>query len=64
MRKFFKTRDDKKLCGVCGGLGKYFDIDPTFVRAAFLLAAFVYGSGVLLYFILALVAPYEGEGEQ
>ncbi len=49
--------DNKKIAGVCGGLGEYFDIDPTIIRAAFLIAALGFGVGVLPYLILWLVMP-------
>lgn len=48
---------DRKIFGVCGGLGEYFDIDPTLLRIAFLVALIIFGSGLLLYLILALVMP-------
>ena len=50
---------DKKIFGVCGGLGNYFDIDPTVVRIAFLVAFFGFGSGLLVYLILAVAMPSE-----
>ena len=50
---------DKKLFGVCGGLGNYFDIDPTVIRIAFLVSFFFFGSGLLLYLILAVAMPSE-----
>lgn len=48
---------DKKLFGVCGGIANYLDIDPTVIRVAFLVAFFMFGTGLLLYIILALVMP-------
>lgn len=54
------VKKDKKIFGVCGGLGEYFSLDPTLVRAAFLVSAIIFGSGVLLYIILAIVMP-DGE---
>ena len=53
------VRKDKKIFGVCGGLGDYFGIDPTLVRVLFLVALLGFGSGLLLYLILALVKPEE-----
>ena len=50
---------DKKVFGVCGGLGNYFDIDPTVVRIAFLVSFLIFGSGLLLYLILAIAMPSE-----
>ena len=63
MKKLFRSNKDKKIFGVCGGLGEFFDIDPTFIRLAFVVAALVYGSGALLYLILALIAPEKPFGE-
>ena len=51
------VKKDKKIFGVCGGLGDYFDIDPTLVRALFLISVIIFGTGVLLYIILAIVMP-------
>ena len=53
------VKADAKIFGVCGGLAKYFDLDPTIVRAIFLFALVVCGSGLLLYLILAIVMPKE-----
>jgi phage shock protein PspC (stress-responsive transcriptional regulator) len=53
------TRTDGKIAGVCGGLGKYFDIDPVIFRAVFLFLAIAYGGGILLYIILAIITPKE-----
>jgi phage shock protein C len=51
--------NDKKLFGVCGGLGNYFDIDPTVIRIGFLLAFLFFGTGLLLYLVLAIAMPSE-----
>jgi len=53
------VRKDKKIFGVCGGLGDYFGIDPTLVRVVFLIAVLGFGTGLLLYIILAIVMPEE-----
>ena len=54
------VKKNKKIFGVCGGLGDYFDIDPTIIRALFLISVIVFGTGLLIYIILALVMPEEG----
>ena len=59
MQKRLVKSSDKKLFGVCGGLGNYFDIDPTVVRIVFLIAFFGFGSGLLVYLILAVAMPSE-----
>ena len=53
------TRTDGKIAGVCGGLGKYFDMDPVIFRAIFLFMLIAYGGGLLLYIILAVITPKE-----
>lgn len=45
------------LAGVCGGIGEYFDIDPTLVRLAWVLFSCLGGSGVLAYIIAAIIIP-------
>jgi phage shock protein PspC (stress-responsive transcriptional regulator) len=60
MQKRLTKSNDKKLFGVCGGIGKYFDVDPTIIRVIFLIAVLGYGTGVLLYVVLALLMPEEG----
>jgi phage shock protein C len=47
------------LAGVCGGIGEYFDIDPTVIRILFVLFALVIGGGILLYIILLIIMPLE-----
>jgi len=51
------VKGEKKIFGVCSGLGIYFDIDPTVVRLIFLVALLVFGTGLLLYIIRALILP-------
>jgi phage shock protein C len=58
-KKLYRSKTDKKLCGVCGGIAKYFNIDSTVVRLLFVLFALFVGSGLLVYIIAALVIPEE-----
>jgi phage shock protein PspC (stress-responsive transcriptional regulator) len=56
--KLKKSRINKKIAGVCGGIGEYLNWDPTLVRVLFLLLLFFSaGTMVLFYFILALIMP-------
>ena len=59
--RLYRSRTDKKICGVCGGLAKYFDCDPTIIRLITALLALGFGTGILAYFIAALVIPNEPE---
>ena len=58
-KKLYRNRNDKMIAGVCGGLGKYFAIDPTLVRLLFVLVVLLGGAGVLAYLILMIVVPEE-----
>lgn len=60
-KRLYRSRDDKKLAGVCGGLGEYFKIDPVMARLGFVLFSLAGGSGLLVYLIMALVIPQEPE---
>lgn len=59
-KKFTRSIADRKIAGVCGGIARYFDWDPTIVRVVYtLLTVFTAFSGVIVYLILALVMPEE-----
>ncbi len=61
-KRLYKSRTDKKLFGVCGGLGNYFNVDPTMVRILYAaLAIFSIGAGIVLYLAMALFVPNEPE---
>ncbi|MEE0895085.1 MAG: PspC domain-containing protein [Bacteroidales bacterium] len=57
MKKLYRSNTDRKLCGVCGGLAEYFDIDPTIIRLIFIFLTLFGGGGLLIYLICALVIP-------
>ena len=55
MKKLFRSSTDRKICGVCGGVAEYFDIDSTLVRlGVVLLSCLAFGTGVLAYIIAAI----------
>jgi phage shock protein C len=56
-----RSETDKRIAGVCGGVGHYFGIDPTLVRIGFVVAAFM-GFGVLAYIVLWIVLPKGSPG--
>ncbi len=56
-KKLRKSNTDRKIFGVCGGIAEYFGIDSTIVRLIWAVLAFFFGSGIILYFIFALVMP-------
>lgn len=55
-----RSRTDRKLAGVAGGLGRHFDIDPTIIRVGFVVLALFGGAGLLLYGVSWLLVPDEG----
>ncbi|MFC2072167.1 PspC domain-containing protein [Chloroflexota bacterium] len=57
--RLYRSRSDRMIWGVCGGLAKYFDIDPIIVRIIAVLLLFANGAGILAYIILAIVVPLE-----
>src|SRR5438270_3729474 len=59
-RQLQRSRSDRVVAGVCGGLGDYFDVDPVIFRVAFVVRAFVGGAGFLLYPAAWLLLPEEG----
>lgn len=59
-KKLYRSRRDKKIFGVCGGLAKYFGASSTFIRLMFAIITLLgYGFPIILYFILAVVLPKE-----
>ena len=60
-KKLYKSNIDKKLCGVCGGIAEYLNIDSTVIRLILILAIFFGGCGLLAYIIAALVMPNKPE---
>lgn len=60
-KRLYKTNEGKKLCGVCGGIVEYFDVDPTLVRLAWIIFSAVGGSGIIAYIIAAVVMPEKAD---
>ena len=58
-KKLFRSRNDRKIAGVCGGLGEYFNIDTTLIRILFLFFLLFGGGGLLLYVICWIAVPEE-----
>ena len=56
-KKLYKSNTNKVIDGVCGGIGEYFNIDPTLVRLAWVVFCALGGSGLLAYIIMALIIP-------
>lgn len=60
-KKLYRSMTDKKLCGICGGLGDYFEIDSTVVRLLWVLFTLCGGAGLLAYIICALIVPGQNQ---
>ena len=58
-RRILRSRDERMIAGVCGGLAAYFNIDPLIVRLGFALLAMFNGIGIMLYLLLWLLLPNE-----
>jgi phage shock protein C len=56
-RKLYRSKTDRQVAGVCGGLAEYFNIDPTIVRLPFVLGLLFVGGTLLAYIILWIVVP-------
>lgn len=56
-KRLYRSCHDVMICGVCGGIGEYFDIDPTIVRLAAVVLVFGWGSGLLAYVLGAIIIP-------
>lgn len=56
-KKLYKSLTDRKVCGVCGGIAEYFEIDSTIIRLAWILFTILGGSGIIAYIVAALVMP-------
>ena len=60
-RRLERSRTNRVIAGVCGGLGEYLDIDATFVRVAMVVLTLVGGAGILIYIVLLVLMPLPGE---
>ena len=56
-KRLYKSNTNKVIDGVCGGIGEYFNIDPTLVRLAWVVFCALGGSGLLAYIIMAIIMP-------
>ncbi|MBR6643660.1 MAG: PspC domain-containing protein [Lachnospiraceae bacterium] len=59
MKKLHKSQSERKLCGVCGGIADYLNMDPTVIRLLWVLFSMAGGAGILAYIIAAVIMPEE-----
>jgi phage shock protein C len=60
-KRLYRSKKNEVIAGVCGGIGEYFDVDPTIIRIIFIILTIWGGVGVILYIIGMLVIPYQGQ---
>lgn len=57
-KRLIKSSVNRMICGVCGGIGEYFKIDPTVIRLIWvILSVFGAGTGLIVYIIAAVIVP-------
>jgi phage shock protein C len=61
MKKLYKNRSQRKICGVCAGLAEYLNTDVTLVRVIWAVVSLFYGVGAVAYLVCALVFPDKSE---
>lgn len=58
-KRLYRSKDERIFLGVCGGVADYFNVDPTVVRLAWIIAGLGWGAGILGYIVAALIVPEE-----
>jgi phage shock protein C len=61
-RKLYRSRTNRQVAGVCGGLAQYFNLDATLIRILFVVLAVLGGSGIVLYLAIWIIVPNEPSG--
>ncbi|TSC96281.1 MAG: putative stress-responsive transcriptional regulator [Candidatus Berkelbacteria bacterium Licking1014_2] len=63
-KQLYRSRTNRVVAGVCGGLGKFLDIDPVIIRILFVILTLWGGAGILLYIICVVLIPLESNGKE
>ena len=61
-RRLYRSRTNRKLAGVCGGLAQYFNADATLIRVLFVILALLGGPGLVIYLLMWILVPEEPHG--
>lgn len=56
-KKLFRSTENRKLAGICGGMAEYFDVDPVIVRLAWVIFILAGGAGILAYILGWIIIP-------
>ena len=62
--RLHKSIKDKKICGVCAGIAEYLKVDPTIIRFIFAMMVLGWGTGILAYFLCAMILPAGDDAEE
>jgi phage shock protein C len=62
-KKLMRSRDERMIAGVCGGIAEYFDVDPTVIRLAFIVGTLLGGPGLIAYIVCLILMPLEPEDQ-
>lgn len=57
-KKLYRSNKDRMLCGVCGGIGEYLNVDPTLIRLLWVALACT-GTGIFVYIVAAIIIPQD-----
>ena len=57
VKKLYRSKKNRVIAGVCGGIAEYFNIDPTLVRLLWIFFVIIWGSGILAYIIAWIIIP-------
>ena len=57
IKKIYRSKKDRIITGVCGGIGKYFKVDPTLIRLFWIFATLLWGAGLVAYIIAWIIIP-------
>lgn len=55
-KRLYRSREDRMICGVCGGVAEYFNVDPTIIRLVVAIFGFT-GTGIFVYILAAIIMP-------
>ena len=63
MKKLYRSKKNRMIAGICGGIGEYFDIDPTLVRVIYIVVSVfsIAFPGILVYLILWVIIPHSNK---
>ncbi len=59
MKKLYRSRHDRRICGVCGGLANYLSVDSTLIRVIAVISLCLSGMGFFVYMVMAVIVPLE-----